>query len=179
MLLPAQGRRGPVGIRVARFDRARFRWRGVTPIPYKAAANGSLAWRGVRRFVLAGGPGDATAFQLRYFEIAPGGYSSLELHDHAHAVLVVRGRGQILAGRRIVRVRPLDFVFIPPRVPHQFQAGRGRFGFLCPVDAARDRPRPVAAAQARRLPARRPTGRMRRGSGTIKRETGLHLRRGA
>jgi quercetin dioxygenase-like cupin family protein len=163
---------------VARFDTVRFRWRGVTPIPYKAAANGTLAWQGVQRFVLAGRPGDATAFQLRYFEIAPGGYSSLELHAHAHAVMVVRGRGQILAGRRVVQVRPLDFVFIPPGVPHQFQAGRERFGFLCPVDATRDRPRPVAAAQARRLPARRPAGRMKRVSGTITRETRSQLRRG-
>lgn len=163
MLAPARGGResgrrgsdrpGTAALRVARFDPARFRWRGVTAIPYKAAANGTLAWEGVQRFVLAGGPGDATAFQLRYFEIAPGGYSSLELHDHAHAVLVVRGRGQILVGRRVVRVRPLDFVFIPPGLPHQFRAGRGRFGFLCPVDAVRDRPRPVtkSAAVPRRI----------------------------
>ncbi len=143
---------------ISRFDPSRFRWSGVDPIPYKARNEGPLAWRGVERFVLVGAAGEQTAFQLRYFEIAPGGYSSLERHRHAHAVLVVRGRGRVRVGDATHRVGPMDFVFIPPEVPHQFRAGRERFGFLCPVDAARDRPRPVRLrlAGARRRGRSRP-----------------------
>lgn len=134
---------------VARFDASRFRWRGVQPRPYKTAARGSLAWKGVERFVLVGASGEPTAFHLRYFEIAPGGYSSLERHRHAHAVIVVRGRGRVRLGSAVVLVGPMDLVYIPPGIPHQFRAGREPFGFLCPVDAVRDRPRPAATKRLR------------------------------
>ncbi len=164
---------------IARFDPARFRWKGIESIPYKTPENGSLAWRGVERFVLVGGAGEPTAFQLRYFEIASGGYSSLEQHRHAHAVLVVRGPGRVRVGDETYRVRPMDFIFIPPGVPHQFQAGRGPFGFLCPVDAVRDRPRPVVQRRVRRLPIRRRVGTMESKSGTMKSSTGFDQRRRA
>lgn len=150
------GRRGgqaPALPVVARFDPRRFRWQGVRSTPYKAASRGSMAWKGVERFVLMGASGEPTAFHLRYFEIAPGGYSSLERHRHAHAVIVVRGRGRVRLGSAVVRIGPMDLVYIPPEIPHQFQAGREPFGFLCPVDAIRDTPRPAARA---RLRGRRP-----------------------
>ncbi len=134
---------------VFRFDRRRFRWKGIPPRPYKVSNTAPPTWRGVQRFVLVGTAGEPTAFQLRYFEIAPGGFSSFEQHHHAHAVLVVRGRGRVRVGNAVHRVGPMDFIFIPPDVPHQFRAGRGRFGFLCPVDAQRDRPRPVLARPAK------------------------------
>jgi quercetin dioxygenase-like cupin family protein len=94
------------------------------------------------------GDGAPAAFHLRYFEIAPHGYSSFERHRHAHAVLIVRGRGRVRLGDRVHRVGPMDFVYIPPWVPHQFRAGREPFGFLCPVDAVRDRPRAVQDGSA-------------------------------
>lgn len=151
------GGRGRTAAQIRRFDPARFRWRGVPARPYKTP--GGTHWRGVERFVLIGS-GAPTAFHLRYFEIAPGGFSSFERHRHAHAVLVVRGRGRIRLGGAERRVGPMDFVYIPPGVPHQFRAGREPFGFLCPVDAARDRPRLLAAVGRRRgsslaRPARR------------------------
>ncbi len=131
---------------IARFDPARFRWKGFPSVPYKASSRGPLAWHDVLRFVLVGGREEPTAFHLRYFEIAPGGYSSLEQHRHAHAVLVLRGRGRVRIGDRLHRVRPLDFMLIPSGTPHQFLAGREAFGFLCAVDAVRDHPRPVPRA---------------------------------
>lgn len=133
---------------VARFDRSRFRWSGVASRPYKAPDRGLATWKGVERFVLVG-RGEPTAFHLRYFEIAPRGYSSFERHRHAHAVLVVRGQGSVRLGDRVHRLGPMDFVYIPPGVPHQFRAGREPFGFLCPVDAVRDRPRPVKGVPGR------------------------------
>jgi quercetin dioxygenase-like cupin family protein len=95
--------------------------------------------------VLLGAAGEPAAFQLRYFEIAPGGFSSHERHRHTHAVLVVRGHGRVRIGGRSRAVGPMDFIYIPPGTPHQFRAGREPFGFVCPVDAVRDRPRPVVA----------------------------------
>ncbi|MBI3998875.1 MAG: cupin domain-containing protein [Armatimonadetes bacterium] len=117
-----------------------------------------MSWSGVERFILVG-RNDPTAFELRYFEIAPGGYSSFERHHHAHGVLVVRGRGQVRIGDAVHRVRPMDFVFIPPGTPHQFRAGREPFGFLCPVDARRDRPQP--AERSGRRPGRKPVPKRR------------------
>lgn len=142
----------PARAAIMRFDRAHFRWAGIDAIPYKASEDGPLAWRRVERFVLLGGAGEPVAFQLRYFEIAPGGYSSYERHRHAHAIVVVRGDGRVRIGRQMYRVHPMDLVFVPPGVPHQFLAGRRRFGFLCPVDAVRDRPGAVPGRAARRRP---------------------------
>jgi quercetin dioxygenase-like cupin family protein len=141
---------------IARFDAGAFRWKGVMARPYKAPRYGMPGWKDVERFVLLGAAGEPTAFHLRYFEIAPGGYSSFERHRHAHAVLVLRGHGRVRLGGVTRRVGPMDFVYIPPGTPHQFRAGREPFGFLCPVDAERDRPVRVGS------PARSPRARRRR-----------------
>ncbi len=122
-----------------------FRWRGVALREYKPAEAGER-FRGVTRQTLLGegaGEGDLN-FLTRYFEIAPGGFSSLELHRHPHAVVVVRGRGEVeLAGESFV-IEPFDCVFVSPETPHQFRAAAGEpLGFLCMVDRERDRPRPV------------------------------------
>lgn len=128
-----------------RFDRATFSWEGVNSQIYKRgdAGENGLGWRDVVRHTLAGG--DALSFQLRYFEIGSGGYSSLEKHAHAHTIVVLRGRGQVVAGREVFAVEPFDLVVIPPGTPHQFvNAGTEPFGFLCPVDAERDVPQAVS-----------------------------------
>jgi quercetin dioxygenase-like cupin family protein len=85
----------------------------------------------------------------RYFEIQPGGYSSLERHRHPHAVLVIRGRGQVLLDRDVVPVKPFDCVYVSPETVHQFQAADDTsLGFLCVVDRLRDRPVPVSREEA-------------------------------
>ena len=53
----------------------------------------------VRRVLLGAAPGEeALSFELRYFEVAAGGWSTLERHQHPHAVVVLRGRGEVLLG---------------------------------------------------------------------------------
>lgn len=130
-----------------------FRWDGVAVKPYK---QDGTHFAGVTRQVLFDG-GAGLACQLRYFEVAPGGWSSLERHHHAHVVVIVRGGGRVLIGDRIVEVRGHDLVCVPPLTWHQFQcAGDEPLGFLCMVDCERDVPeRPDAAALAalRRDPA--------------------------
>jgi ribulose-bisphosphate carboxylase large chain len=126
------------GSRVLRF-RPDYSWQGVPPGPYKQAGD---HWRGVGRTVLVGDAGEATAFQLRYFEIAPGGFSSLEDHTHEHAVVVLRGRGEVRLGEAVYELCFGDTVYVAPREVHQFRnpSATEPFGFLCVVDAERDRP---------------------------------------
>lgn len=130
--------------RLLRFDPATFTWEGVPAQAYKPARDASLTWEGVARHVLVGAAGEPAAFHLRYFEIAPGGFSSLERHTHTHAVIVLRGRGSVRVGTEVYEVRPFDLVYVPPDEPHQFVNidPHAPFGFLCPVDAQRDPPRP-------------------------------------
>jgi quercetin dioxygenase-like cupin family protein len=135
-----------------RFDRASFSWDGIPAQVYKRGDRGEtgLGWRDVARHTLAGG--EALRFQLRYFEIGPGGFSSLEQHAHAHTIVVLRGRGRVVAGSMVFAVEPFDVVVIPPGSPHQFvTAGEEPFGFLCPVDAERDPPKAVARDVVERM----------------------------
>lgn len=114
-----------------------FRWHGVEVKPYQSEGT---HFAGVTRQLLFPG-GDGLACELRYFEVAPGGWSSLERHHHAHAVMIVRGRARVLVGGRVIEAATHDLVRVPPLTWHQFQpAGDGPLGFLCMVDCERDVP---------------------------------------
>ncbi len=114
-----------------------FRWDGVDVLAYKE--EGSAPFKAITRQVLFQRP--ELGCELRYFEMQPGGHSTLERHEHAHAVMIFRGRGTCLAGHEVRDVAAPDLVFIPPMTWHQFRAGKGEpFGFLCMVNAARDKP---------------------------------------
>lgn len=72
--------------------------------------------------------------ELRYFELAPGASSNLEQHVHEHAVLILRGRGQVLLGKTWYPVSFGDAIFIPSDELHQFRAVEDdTLGFLCAV----------------------------------------------
>jgi ribulose-bisphosphate carboxylase large chain len=107
------------------------------------------SWAGIARYVLfAGSRGDPLAFDVRYFEIESGGYSTLEHHRHAHVVIGLRGQGRVRIGRRWRDLKPLDACYIGPETAHQLRNEGGEpFGFLCLVDAARDHARPVRRAR--------------------------------
>ena len=126
------------GSRVLRF-RPGFRWEGVPAAEYKQAAD---HWRGVTRIGLVGEGGESTRFHLRYFEIAPGGFTSLERHRHEHVVVVLRGGGQVQLGVVTHHVGYGDTVYIAPQEAHQLRNASADepFGFLCIVDAERDQP---------------------------------------
>jgi quercetin dioxygenase-like cupin family protein len=128
------------------FDGTRFRWQGIEAQAYKFAVGDrrGMGWRGVTRFTLGRPPQGASGVELRYFELAPGGYSSLEKHTHVHLIIAVRGQGKALVGRQLFDLAPFDVVYVPPGTPHRWIAdGPDPFGFLCPVDAERDRPQPL------------------------------------
>ncbi|WP_428492082.1 cupin domain-containing protein [Rhodopila sp.] len=114
-----------------------FRWDGVAHQPYKQ--DGGAPFKDVSRQVLF--HEDGLACELRYFEVDGGGYSTLERHQHAHAVMVIRGHGECLVGGEIRSVKPLDLVSIASWTWHQFRASEHEpLGFLCMVNIARDRP---------------------------------------
>jgi quercetin dioxygenase-like cupin family protein len=137
----------PAGSRVMRFQPGASNgephtWQGVPVTAYKAPADHHC---GVRKAVLAGESGEHTAFHVRYFEIAPGGNSSLERHEHEHVVVVLRGRGEVQLGSAVHALAFGDAVYVAPNEVHQLRnrSGDEPFGFLCMVDACRDRPSEV------------------------------------
>ncbi len=127
-----------VGSRVMRFQ-PDFRWDGVPVTEYKETAKHHC---GVSRATLVGpGGGETTAFHVRYFEVEPGGYTTLEKHVHEHVVLVLRGRGQVRLGSVLHELSFGDAVYVAPNEVHQLRnPSTEPFGFLCLVDARRDRP---------------------------------------
>jgi quercetin dioxygenase-like cupin family protein len=129
-----------------------FRWEEVPVEPYKE--DGS-AFRDVSRQLLFG-PGEGLAADLRYFEVGPGGHTTLERHEHAHAVVILRGAGRVLVDPEIREIGPFDLVHIPPLTWHQFRAAADEpLGFLCMADTERDRPRRPTGLELEEL-GRRP-----------------------
>ena len=138
------------GIRHATFDPAAFLWADVTPRAYKdePGSGRGMAWQGLTRHTLVRAPEAGVSFEVRYFEIAPGGFSSLEKHAHVHVVVAVRGRGQALVGDRVVELAAMDIVETPACAPHRWvNPGDEPFGFLCTVEGERDQPRPLDDAE--------------------------------
>lgn len=114
-----------------------FRWDDVAYLPYKQ--DGSAPFKDISRQVLFQEP--TMGCELRYFEMDATGYSTLERHEHAHAVMILRGHGTCLLGTEVRVVKPLDLVTIPAWTWHQFRAdGQAPMGFLCMVNQARDKP---------------------------------------
>lgn len=113
------------------------RWEAVNVLDYKP--EGSAPFRDISRQLLF--RTEALGCELRYFEIAPGGHSTLERHQHEHAVMILSGGGACLVGGEVRAVRVHDLVHIPAMSWHQFRASEGgHLGFLCMVNIDRDRP---------------------------------------
>ena len=113
-----------------------FGWEDVPVLAYKEGG----PYKGVTRQILFEGM-DKLPAQWRYFEVEPGGHSTLERHEHVHNVLVLRGRGQCLVDGMIYDIDEHDLIHVPSMSWHQFRAARDApLGFLCLVAAERDRP---------------------------------------
>ncbi|MGE5506705.1 MAG: cupin domain-containing protein [Actinomycetota bacterium] len=114
-----------------------FRWEGVDLHPYKE--EGSAPFKAISRQLLFHDPN--LECELRYFEMDAGGHSTLERHEHMHAVMILRGHGHALVGGEVREVGPHDLVAIEPWSWHQFRANKGEpMGFLCMVNTRRDKP---------------------------------------
>lgn len=126
-----------------------FNWEGIPKVEYKSAEPGQpVTFHATDRQTLVG-PGNDTAFHLRYFECAVGGYSSLEKHRHVHVVVAVRGRGTVVVENEVYHIKPHDLIVIPPWAKHQLinASDSEPFGFFCTVDADRDRYQTLSRAE--------------------------------
>lgn len=115
-----------------------YQWKGVDQKIYKTDTQN---FRDIHRFSLLGEDVPELNFQTRYFEIAPGGYSSLELHRHPHSVVIIRGSGTLILDNELHKLAERDTIYIAPETIHQFHAdGTDPLGFICIVDRYRDKP---------------------------------------
>ncbi|HEY6793891.1 MAG TPA: cupin domain-containing protein [Kineosporiaceae bacterium] len=133
---------------LVRRHRGAHRWEQVDVLAYKA--EGEAPFKDVTRQVLF--DDDLMGAQLRYFEVGPGGWTTLERHEHVHNVVVLRGHGRCLLGDAVHDLAPSDLVDVPPLTWHQFRAADDEpLGFLCLVRQDRDRPQLPAAGVAASL----------------------------
>lgn len=117
-----------------------YHWDGVETKQYKTSGSN---FKDISRYSLLGEAEDEWELnmQTRYFEIQPGGYSSLEYHRHPHSVVIIRGKGSMILGDEVHDLGLHDVVFISPETLHQFHADKGEpLGFICIVDRYRDKP---------------------------------------
>jgi ribulose-bisphosphate carboxylase large chain len=116
-----------------------FSWQGIRTEKYKPEGKD---WAFIIRKTLIGNHGESTKFHLRYFEIAPHGFSSFEIHTHEHVVIGIRGKGTCIAGKKKYTIGFLDTLYIRPKEPHQLKNPyKTPFGFFCIVNAKRDKPK--------------------------------------
>jgi quercetin dioxygenase-like cupin family protein len=133
------------------------RWIGIPVRPYKEEEESlqrlgaKVRFKGVTRHTLAADQAEIK-FHVRYFEIEPGGYTTLERHNHVHVVIGKRGEGTVIAGDEIYTLKEGDLIIIKGGAPHQLLNPKNSpFGFYCIVDADRDRPRPVTRKELEEL----------------------------
>ena len=136
-----------------RFRKDDFSCEGIASAGYKATGErDGEGFRGVTRHIISGTEGEPSRFQMRYFEVDAEGFTRLERHEHIHSVTVIRGSGYAIVGDEVHALEHLDHVYVPPMTLHQFvNTGATPFGFLCIVDAQRDRPQPASADDVARL----------------------------
>jgi ribulose-bisphosphate carboxylase large chain len=112
-------------------------------IPQEMYKQDGGSFKGCSRFELLGKRGESTVFHVRYFEVEPGGWTTLEHHRHEHAVIGLRGEGVIQLGPHVYPVRVGDCAYTAPGDTHQLRNepdAKEPFGFVCVVAADRDRP---------------------------------------
>ena len=116
-----------------------FTWNSIKTEKYKSSGKD---WANIVRQTLIGNRGESAKFHMRYFEIAPNGFSSCEMHKHEHAVIGIRGEGLCIVGKKTYKIGFLDTLYIKPEEPHQLKnPNKNPFGFFCIVNAKRDKPK--------------------------------------
>lgn len=116
-----------------------FDWDGIEVLTYKDD-DGNPSFKDVTRRKLYAEV-DGNGIEVRYFEVAAGGHTSLEKHEHTHTVIPIRGSGSCLVEARVIELAVNDIVYVPSWAWHQFRASETEeLGFLCIVKVERDRP---------------------------------------
>ncbi|MFQ5751642.1 MAG: cupin domain-containing protein [bacterium] len=109
--------------------------------------NGNFTWEGVAskkypddraknviKKEMIGPKDGAKNFEIRYFEVAPGGFTALDSHEHDHGVLINRGKGKVLLNKELFEIGYGDAIYISPDEEHQFKnTGKEPLGFICVI----------------------------------------------
>ncbi len=116
-------------------EHGELRWQDVLVRAY--GPDNSGADRATRQ-ILVGNEEGSPHFHMRYFAVQPGGYTSLDQHEHDHGVYVLHGIARLRLGDTEHEVHTGDIVYISGNEVHQFfTVGDEPFGFLCVVPARR------------------------------------------
>ena len=85
------------------------------------------------RWLIAKNDG-ALRFQMRLFEVAPGGHTPLHTHDWEHEVFILEGEGVLTFEGGDHPFSAGHFAFVPEGKEHSFRnTGPDRLAFLCIV----------------------------------------------
>jgi mannose-6-phosphate isomerase-like protein (cupin superfamily) len=127
-----------------------FRWEGVDVREYKPDDGGEPTFKDLSRQILF--DDSNLDHQVRFFDIEPGGHTTLERHKHTHSVVVLGGHGQCLVGDFVFDLMPHDLIAVEQWEWHQFRAAPDdHLGFICIVNCNRDRPQLPNAPDLERL----------------------------
>lgn len=130
-------------------------WQDVDQLIYKESGYGSAFKSITRRILFDSNAGQNN--QVRYFEVASGGWSTFEHHRHTHQVIIYRGSGTAVVGYRSQHVSEGDLVFVDSNEWHQFIAtDDGPLGFICIVKEDRDHPVRPSASELQKIYAEHP-----------------------
>jgi quercetin dioxygenase-like cupin family protein len=74
----------------------------------------------------------AKNFAMRFFEIAPGGYSPWHRHEWEHEMFILEGEGTAIKEDGEIKFKAGDAFFIEPMEWHNFKnIGKDTLKFLC------------------------------------------------
>ena len=100
----------------------------------KATAFEGEGASGVQMRMLLGPAEEAPNFNMRRFDVAPGGHTPLHAHAWEHEVYVLAGEGVVRQGGAEQRITAGNCVYVPPDEKHQFaNAGSETLQFICVV----------------------------------------------
>jgi quercetin dioxygenase-like cupin family protein len=84
--------------------------------------------------LLIGEADGALDFQMRMFEVKPGGHSPFHSHPWEHETFIVSGAGSVKTDQGDIKIEAGDVVFVQPDDQHSFQADAGEtLVFICCV----------------------------------------------
>lgn len=130
-------------------------WEDVDQLIYKEQGYGAAFKSITRRILFDSNAGQHN--QVRYFEVAAGGWSTFEHHEHTHQVIIYRGSGTAIVGYHSFQVSEGDLIFVDSWQWHQFIANDdAALGFICIVTADRDHPVQATPAQLQEIFSQHP-----------------------
>ncbi len=77
----------------------------------------------------------AKTFYMRLFEMSPKTRIKPHFHPWEHEIFILRGYGRLRIGKTWHSVKGEMFVYIPPNVEHEYEAGDEGLAFLCLIPA--------------------------------------------